>query len=142
MRLWSLHPCYLDAQGLVALWREGLLAQRVLSGGTRGYRRHPQLLRFMRTNNPAGAIASYLRGVVHEADRRAYQFNKSKIGGEKLQGKIPVTNGQIEYEFTRLLKKLKERNYERYKQLKSVKAIKPHPLIRKVRGGIAEWEIV
>jgi len=25
MRLWTLHPKYLDARGLVALWREGLL---------------------------------------------------------------------------------------------------------------------
>jgi carboxyl-terminal processing protease len=29
MRLWSLHPKYLDAQGLVALWREALLAKAV-----------------------------------------------------------------------------------------------------------------
>lgn len=43
MRLWSLHPQYLDAKGLVALWREGLLAQAVLAGQTRGYKRHPQL---------------------------------------------------------------------------------------------------
>ena len=27
MRLWTLHPKYLDAAGLVALWREALLAQ-------------------------------------------------------------------------------------------------------------------
>ncbi|HEU5178767.1 MAG TPA: pyrimidine dimer DNA glycosylase/endonuclease V, partial [Burkholderiales bacterium] len=32
MRLWSLHPKYLDARGLVALWREALLAQAVLRG--------------------------------------------------------------------------------------------------------------
>lgn len=32
MRLWSLHPSYLDAVGLVALWREGLLARKVLQG--------------------------------------------------------------------------------------------------------------
>ena len=38
MRLWSLRPKYLDSQGLVALWREGLLAQAVLRGKTRGYR--------------------------------------------------------------------------------------------------------
>jgi hypothetical protein len=43
MRLWSLHPQYLDPQGLVALWREALLAQAVLRGKTRGYKHHPQL---------------------------------------------------------------------------------------------------
>jgi hypothetical protein len=32
MRLWSLHPEYLDANGLVALWREALLAQAFLQG--------------------------------------------------------------------------------------------------------------
>ena len=32
MRLWSLHPCYLDPAGLVAVWREGLLARAVLRG--------------------------------------------------------------------------------------------------------------
>ena len=37
MRLWSLHPRCLDAKGLVALWREGLLAQEVLRGKTRDY---------------------------------------------------------------------------------------------------------
>jgi hypothetical protein len=36
MRLWTLHPKYLDARGLVALWREALLAQKVLRGATRG----------------------------------------------------------------------------------------------------------
>jgi hypothetical protein len=43
MRLWSLHPCHLDAKGLVALWREGLLAQKVQACETNGYRNHPQL---------------------------------------------------------------------------------------------------
>jgi hypothetical protein len=37
MRLWTLHPRYLDSQGLVALWREGLLAQAVLRNRTRGF---------------------------------------------------------------------------------------------------------
>jgi len=30
MRLWTIHPKYLDRQGLLALWREALLAQKVL----------------------------------------------------------------------------------------------------------------
>ena len=32
MRLWSLSPRYLDVKGLVAVWREGLLADAVLLG--------------------------------------------------------------------------------------------------------------
>ena len=63
MRIWSLHPQYLDARGLVALWREALLAQSVLRGATRGYRQHPQLVRFRRRPSPTGAIAEYLRAV-------------------------------------------------------------------------------
>jgi len=79
MRLWSIHPKHLDANGLVALWREGLLAQNVLLGNTRGYKNHPQLTRFKNTNNQSAAIASYLRAVAEEADSRGYNFNKSKI---------------------------------------------------------------
>ena len=41
MKLWSIHPKYLDAKGLVALWREALLAQKVLDGKTEGYKNHP-----------------------------------------------------------------------------------------------------
>ena len=37
MRLWSIHPKYLDCKGLVALWREALLAKKVLRGKTRKY---------------------------------------------------------------------------------------------------------
>ena len=52
MRLWSLHPKYLDSKGLVAVWREGLLALEVLKGNTKGYRSHPQLTRFLQEGNP------------------------------------------------------------------------------------------
>ena len=45
MRLWSIHPKYLDPAGLTACWREGLLAREVLCGRTSGYRNHPQLAR-------------------------------------------------------------------------------------------------
>ena len=38
MRLWSIHPKYLGTKGLVALWREALLAQKVLQGNTKGYK--------------------------------------------------------------------------------------------------------
>ena len=37
MRLWTIHPRYLDSRGLVALWRESLLARAVLRSQTRGY---------------------------------------------------------------------------------------------------------
>jgi hypothetical protein len=75
MRLWTVHPQYLDAQGLVALWREGLLAQKVIAGGTRAYTRHPQLTRFRQHAEPLPLIAAYLCGVADEAARRGYQFD-------------------------------------------------------------------
>ena len=69
MRLWSLHPRYLDQKGLTAVWREGLLAQAVLAGRTRGYTRHPQLRRFQEADMPGEYIAAYLRAIQAEAAR-------------------------------------------------------------------------
>jgi len=140
MRLWSIHPSYLDAKGLVALWREGLLAQNVLRGNTKGYKNHPQLSRFKNTNNPIGAIASYLRCVADEADRRGYNFNSSKIVSRRINNAIIVTSGQVDYEFKHLLAKLKERAPDLYKQLKTTHRIKPHPMFKKVEGDVEEWE--
>ena len=61
MRLWSLHPQYLDARGLMAFWREGLLAKAVLEGKTKGYTTHLQLLRFRKQDRPLDAINVYFR---------------------------------------------------------------------------------
>jgi len=142
MRLWSIHPEYLDAKGLVALWREALLAQKVLLGNTKGYKKHPQLERFKNTGNPMASIASYLRSVIDEADRRGYNFNRSKIVNKKINNRIPVTSGQIEYEFKHLLGKLNKRDPDSYKQLKAVNKIKVNPIFKKVRGNVEDWEII
>jgi hypothetical protein len=140
MRLWSIHPCYLDARGLVALWREGLLAQKALMGDTRGYKNHPQLARFRNAQNAIGAIATYLRRVADVADGRGYRFNRSKIANKNMKGKMVVTNGQVEYEFRHLLKKLRGRDPGSYKKLKMLKKIKVHPLFRKRHGNVEDWE--
>ena len=142
MRLWSVHPSYLDSRGLVALWREGLLAQEILLGNTQGYKNHPQLVRFRETANPLGAIASYLRYVADEADGRGYGFDRRKIINRRIHRKIIVTSGQLEYEFCHLLGKLKRRGMKRYQKLKGTKRIRTHPLLHKVRGGIEDWEVV
>jgi len=142
MRLWSIHPKYLDAKGLVALWREALLAQKILMGNTIGYKNHPQLNRFKETKNPEGAIASYLRGVEKEATARNYNFDRSKINGKRITNRILVTTGQIEYEFLHLTKKLKERDIEKLKLLKSVNEIELHPLFEEVNGKVESWEIL
>jgi hypothetical protein len=80
VRLWTLHPKYLDAQGLVALWREALLAREVLRGRTNGYRQHPQLKRFQSCTSPRTAINRYLALVYAEARSRGYAFDRSKLG--------------------------------------------------------------
>lgn len=142
MRLWSLHPRYLDAKGLVALWREGLLAQKVLLGRTKGYTRHPQLDRFKKVAKPIGALASYLRVIADEADNRGYRFNREKIEPERYRGKIQVTDGQLQYEFNHLLRKLKSRDPVLYEQLQACTKITPHPLFKEQPGPIEGWEII
>ncbi|MFT7823277.1 MAG: pyrimidine dimer DNA glycosylase/endonuclease V [Sulfurimonas sp.] len=142
MRLWSLHPEYLDTKGLVALWRETLLAQNVLAGKTKGYKKHPQLDRFKTASNPMGAIAEYLGNIAEEADRRGYHFDRTKINEEIFQEKIKVTDGQIEYEYAHLLNKLKIRDQERYKSFSNIKTLKVHPLFEVVKGEIEPWEIL
>ena len=141
MRLWSLHPCYLDAKGLVALWREALLAQNVLLGKTKGYRNHPQLNRFKACSDPATAIATYLTHIADEADRRGYHFNKKKIIKKCCMHKIDVTSGQLEYEIKHLKNKLRRRDPGLYKRLKSVKRLETHPMFCKVKGDIEDWEV-
>ena len=140
MRLWTLHPKYLDAQGLVALWREALLAQKVLRGETRGYRHHPQLLRFADTNNPPAALAAYLKAVYEEAGQRGYKFDAAKIGRRRSRGTLRETRGQLLYEWRHLKRKLRKRDPKRLRGLMGVKVPVPHPLFRIVAGRVRGWE--
>ena len=142
MRLWTLHPKYLDAKGIVALWREALLAQKVLQGRTRGYKKHPQLLRFSETKNPPAALAAYLKAVHEESMRREYNFDVSKIGRKKSAGKISETRGQLLYEWKHLKRKLKKRDPKRLREFASVKIPAPHPLFKIVSGKVRAWEKV
>ena len=142
MRLWSIHPQYLDAKGLVALWRESLLAQNVLLGKTKGYKNHPQLVRFKNTDSPSAAIASYLRALTEEAGSRGYHFDKSKIVDMIFEDKIPVTSGQIQYEYRHLLKKLQVRDKNLYAKFKECTEVALHPLFYMVVGDVEDWEIV
>jgi hypothetical protein len=140
--LWTLHPKYLDARGLVALWREALLAQKVLRGATRGYKHHPQLHRFSGLANPPAALASYLAAVHEEAVRRGYKFDTSKIGRRQFRGKLKETRGQLLYEWWHLKRKLKKRDLKRHHDLLPIKIPAPHPLFRIVPGRVQDWERV
>src|SRR5215813_5443304 len=110
MRLWSLHPSLLDAKGLVALWREALLAQKVLQGNTTGYRAHPQLDRFRQSADPLGAISTYLWAVHDEATHRGYAFDVAKIALGRRLLTLTVTHGQLEFEREHLKAKLRQRD--------------------------------
>ena len=143
MRLWSISPSYLDARGLVALWREALLAQKVLLGLTRGYRNHPQLARFRATPDPVLYIGTYLYYVAEEGRRRGYRFDLGKIVRyDTSVPRLPVTEGQLRYEFDHLLAKLRSRDPARYESLRGASMIEPHPLFYVVEGGVEPWERV
>ena len=142
MRLWSLHPKYLDTKGLVALWREGLLAQNVLAGNTKGYRNHPQLTLFKEHEKPLEAIGSYLLSVYKEAVQRRYKFNRDKIlTSNDNTSVIQVTDGQLKFEVEYLGNKLRKRDPERLKLIQEI-ATTPdqHPLFEIIEGKIANWE--
>ena len=140
MRLWTVHPRYLDAKGLVAAWREALLAQKVLSGGTRGYTRHPQLARFREHSRPTQAVAAFLLGIAEEAHRRGYAFDVTKITQCDFTGQLEETNGQLVYEWKHLKRKLRLRAPEVYRQFRRISTPEPHPLFRIVPGRIRPWE--
>jgi hypothetical protein len=147
MRIWSLDPKYLDPKGLVALWRESLLCQKVLRGETKGYKHHPQVHRFrnLRGNllekgslSPdirklladcndekfaVYAISFYLDYVHKESESRGYHFDHSKISYpclDLMRGIIPVTKGQVQYEMKHLLHKLRFRDPKRFTSLVGV----------------------
>lgn len=140
MRLWSLHPKYLDGQGLVALWREALLAQAVLAGKTRGYKHHPQLKRFLESPAPRKYIAEYLKAVQAEGARRGYHFDVTKIGIGGNVVALDVTEGQMSFEWEHLRKKLRERARKWLGELRGIESPEPHPLFCVVQGNVAEWE--
>jgi hypothetical protein len=135
-----LHPRYLDPQGLVALWREALLARHVLQGRTIGYRHHPQLERFRACSAPRAAIDAYLAGVHVEATVRGYAFDRSKFRRATLPRRIAVTEGQLEYEWNWLMAKLRKRNPGLYRLHRGAGAPEVHPLFRLRPGQIAPWE--
>jgi hypothetical protein len=144
MRIWSIHPKYLDNKGIVALWCEGLLAKKVLEGKTKGYKYHPQLLRFKNFKSPILAIESYLHYVYLEAKKRNYIFDRSKLNTEKPLSKIiPVTSGQVKFEFLHLCNKLKKRDLERYSYLcnKNYDVLELNPIFYLVNGEIEPWEV-
>ena len=140
MRLWTVHPRYLDSKGLVAAWREALLAQKVLAGATKGYRHHSQLARFQAQSDPLAAIATFLAGLADEAQSRDYHFDVTKITRRRFRGRIPETSGQLLYEWGHLKAKLRVRAPRLVRQFQSITSPEPHPLFRIGPGEVRDWE--
>jgi len=140
MRLWTLHPRYLDAKGLVALWREALLARAVLRGRTIGYRSHPQLHRFRESASPRAAINAYLAEVYAEASIRGYAFDRAKLTRLGEVPRLPATTGQLQFEWERLLRKLHERDVARYRRHRKIIVPDAHPIFDLVPGPVGAWE--
>jgi hypothetical protein len=141
MRLWTVHPKYLDAKGIVALWREGLLAKAVLAGETKGYIHHPQLIRFRAHPQPLAAVCEYLRSVLTESQHRGYCFDEAKLPSDPVDIEpIEESQGQLAYEWQHLLNKLSVRDPDRFQQWSTVKQPEPHPLFTMVPGKIKDWE--
>lgn len=140
MRLWTFHPKYLDAKGLTALWREGLLARKVLIGKTKGYVNHPQLMRFKNKKDPIACIDCYLKTVFEESLKRGYRFNKDKIGADAGCDKIKTTRGQLNYEWAHFIKKIRMRSPAHLHGINKITSPDAHPLFWIVSGPIETWE--
>ena len=139
MRLWTVHPRFLDVKGLTAVWREGLLARKVLRGQTKGYTNHPQLIRFRNHPDPLAAIDAFLAAVLNEARNRGYNFDASKIDEHAQTAPIQETIGQLDYEWHHLLGKLEQRDPDRFKDSRLLRPA-PHPLFVLIQGGVRDWE--
>lgn len=140
MRIWTIHPRYLDRQGLLALWREGLLAQAVLLGRTRGYVHHPQLNRFRNLPSPVAGIATYLEAVYNESVIRGYHFDKTLLQPWRAKKRIPETQGQLLYEWAHLRSKLQRRSPEHFFNIRYIGSPEPHPLFEIIPGEVRDWE--
>lgn len=113
-----------------------------MEGNTKGYKNHPQLIRFKAVEKPLEAINQYLAEVWDEATRRGYNFNRNKIDFDFKKIKIEVTTGQMQYEFNHLLKKLEQRDPERFKQIENLKMVDCAEIFEVKEGEIEKWEII
>lgn len=140
MRLWSLHPKYLDSKGLVALWREALLAKHVLEGRTSGYRHHPQLHRFRELKDPVSGMNQYLAEVYKASLLRGYSFDGSKVGICRRKIVMTVTTCQLEFERAHLLQKLRRRDLDHFEALQAAGPVAHFAIFRVIDGPVAPWE--
>lgn len=140
MRIWSVHPKHLDKAGIGAVWREGLLAQKVLRGLTKGYKNHSQLVRFKEQRDPVEAICTYLHYIVDDAERRGYNYNRDLIVRPRTDLIMKVTTGQFYFEIEHLRKKLEVRSPVDFETLEELHSLSVHPMFRLIEGEVSSWE--
>ena len=109
----------------------------MLFGETKGYVNHPQLIRFRNSFNSKLYIGTYLYYVYLDGLKRKYSFDLRKIRAYSLKiEKIPITIGQLRYEYAHLMKKLMKRSPSYYQKLKSILEPEPHPIFTVTPGEI------
>jgi|SRR5688572_647899 len=112
-----------------------------MNGKTKGYNHHPQLDRFKLHATPTLAVNVYLLGIHREAEKRGFVFDSGKIGRvEDEVDQIPVSTGQVEYEWDHLMAKLAARSPAAYEKLYSLRSPECHPMFYLCSGGIEDWE--
>lgn len=139
MRIWSIHPKYLDTKRLTAQWREALLCKNVIEGKTKGYVNHPQFIRIKNHNKPIEFINAYLLTIWEEANKRLFKYDKSKIDMDKailFKNKMEVSDKQLEYEYYHMM--LKSGKIEHI----LINEIESNPLFNIIEGDIMIYERV
>ncbi|MDO4770187.1 MAG: hypothetical protein Q4A11_07465 [Brachymonas sp.] len=75
-----------------------------------------------------------------EATRRGYAFDAHKIRCTDAAEPLPVTSGQLQYEWAHLMRKLQTRNPTLHEQWQTVQTPEAHPLFTVHNGPIEGWE--
>jgi hypothetical protein len=141
MRIWSLHPKYLDSKGAVAMWREGLLARKVLLGQTKGYTNHPQLNRFKSSSKPIALLDNILFELADYFNNTYnFKFDMNKIECNEIVDPLTVSICQLNYEFWHLQNKLFLRSRHQFFKNLNDSQIQPNQIFNIVGGPIADWE--
>ena len=141
MRLWSLHPRYLDPKGLVALWREALARPGRAPGAIPGdIATIPSCSDSARSPLRVAASPSTFGPCTRNRSSEATASTGARLCTGGTVARVDVTRGQLDFEWRHLLAKLEKRNPPVLEALQNTGDPAPHPLFRVVPGAIEEWE--
>lgn len=108
MRVWTIHPKYLNRKELSACWHDGLRALKVLSEPEKYQRFYEGLSVFRVQSEPVYALAKYLQAIGKEGVKRGLQMDLSLLPEvpKDFRLKIPVSEERIASERKLLTKRL------------------------------------